>query len=150
MEEIEETSSEFEGEEGAENFRVEPRTENAKQIDGPAMVVTLPAATAPPTSAAVPGMKVSKKRGRPRKAGHGGVALSPMPISASIPLNGEFSAWERGKGASVDTVMKKHKVKHEGPGTNFELQSACRRFQYAKLVHPVIEKKNIRTCKLLL
>ncbi|XP_056160201.1 AT-hook motif nuclear-localized protein 3 isoform X2 [Syzygium oleosum] len=119
MEEKEETSSEFEGEEGAESFRVEPRTENAKQIDGPAMVVTLPAATALPTSAAVPGMKVSKKRGRPRKAGRGGVALSPMPISASIPLNGEFSAWERGKGASVDTVMKKHKVKHESPGKGF-------------------------------
>ncbi|KAL3714046.1 hypothetical protein ACJRO7_006054 [Eucalyptus globulus] len=116
MEEREETSSEFEGEEGAECFRIEPRTENANQIDGPAMVVDLPAVTVPPTSVAVPVMKVLKKRGRPRKSGHDGVALSPMPISASIPLSGEFSAWEKGKGTSVDMMMKKHKVKYESPG----------------------------------
>ncbi|XP_030530503.1 AT-hook motif nuclear-localized protein 6-like [Rhodamnia argentea] len=115
MEEREETSSEFEGEEGAESFRIEPRTGNANQIDGPAMLVNLPAATAPPTSIAVPGMKVSKKRGRPRKHGHDGVALSPMPISASIPLNDGVPAWERGKGTSVDAILKKHKVEYESP-----------------------------------
>lgn len=60
------------------------------------------------------GNELKKKRGRPRKyAADGPVALSPMPISSSIPLTG----LKRSRGRSVDTFINSHKVHHhEGPG----------------------------------
>ncbi|BBG98253.1 AT hook motif DNA-binding family protein, partial [Prunus dulcis] len=70
------------------------------------------AATASPMSLALTGTEVKKKRGRPRKYGPDKTvssALSPMPISSSIPLTGEFSAWKRGRGRPVDSVKKSHK-----------------------------------------
>jgi predicted DNA-binding protein with PD1-like motif len=53
-----------------------------------------------------------KKRGRPRKYGPDGkplLPLSPMPISASIPLAGEFTGWKNGGGRPVDSFKKKKK-----------------------------------------
>lgn len=48
------------------------------------------------------GVEVKKKRGRPRKTESGSKpALSPMPISASIPLTGDFSGWKSGGGGGV-------------------------------------------------
>ncbi|KAJ8771386.1 hypothetical protein K2173_026563 [Erythroxylum novogranatense] len=62
---------------------------------------------------------VKKKRGRPRKYKPDGslaTALSPMPISSSIPLSGEFSAWKRGRGRPVDLVKKQRSFDYESPG----------------------------------
>ena len=56
-----------------------------------------------------------KKRGRPRKYGPDGkVALSPMPISASIPLTGDFSAWKRGRGKPLESIKKSFKFYEAG------------------------------------
>lgn len=62
-----------------------------------------------------------KKRGRPRKYGPDGkprMALSPMPISASIPLTGgDYSGWKNGSGGRpVDSFKKKHKLEFGSPG----------------------------------
>lgn len=60
-----------------------------------------------------------KKRGRPRKYGPDGTVaptLSPMPISSSIPLTGEFPGWKRGRGRSVESIKKSRKFDYEIPG----------------------------------
>lgn len=65
------------------------------------------------------GAEMKKKRGRPRKYGPDGtitMALSPMPISSSIPLTGEYSAWKRGRGKPLDSIKKSYKLEHENPG----------------------------------
>lgn len=92
-------------------YRIAPRTEIPLQSVGPTMAA---AATAPPMSSALTGTEsMKKKRGRPRKYGTDKTspasALSPMPISSSVPLTGEFSAWKRGRGRPVDSVKKSHK-----------------------------------------
>ncbi|XP_059629458.1 AT-hook motif nuclear-localized protein 1-like [Cornus florida] len=102
------------GEEAAESYRVVARSETTGQFGGSAVAAT-PVSVAVP----VPGTEVKKKRGRPRKYGPDGkptMALSPMPISASIPLTGDFSAWNHGRGRSVDSFKKKHKLDFERPG----------------------------------
>lgn len=118
------------GEEAPDGFRVAPRTENPTQLAGTPTIVA-----ASPVSVAVPSTEGKKKRGRPRKYGPDGakagagagavagakaasLALSPMPISSSIPLTGEFSAWKRGRGRPVDSVKKSHKSEYESPGKN--------------------------------
>ena len=75
------------------------------------------------TPAPAPATDGKKKRGRPRKYGPDGKvaaaagALSPMPISASIPLTGEFSAWKRGRGRPVESIKKSsYKYEFESPG----------------------------------
>ncbi|GJY21239.1 AT-hook motif nuclear-localized protein 6-like protein [Tanacetum coccineum] len=58
--------------------------------------------TAPP-----PGFK--KKRGRPRKSDlerNPRVTLSPMPISASIPISGDYTGWKEGSGKLISSVRK--------------------------------------------
>ncbi|PWA47227.1 PPC domain-containing protein [Artemisia annua] len=53
-----------------------------------------------------------KKMGRPRKYGPDGkplAALSPMPISASIPVSGDYSGWKHTQGKSVSSTKKKQK-----------------------------------------
>ena len=53
-----------------------------------------------------------KKMGRPRKYGPDGkpsAALSPMPISASIPVSGDYSGWKHSQGKSVSSIRKKQK-----------------------------------------
>ncbi|XP_050225647.1 AT-hook motif nuclear-localized protein 7-like [Mercurialis annua] len=64
-----------------------------------------------------------KKRGRPRKYAQDGAlvpALSPMPISSSIPLAGDFSSssssWKRGRGRPLESVKKQHKFEYENTG----------------------------------
>lgn len=125
-------------EEAPESYRVAPRSENSAQFSGPGPTMAAPApapapapaqtASPPPvTAAAAPtGTDVmKKKRGRPRKYGPDGtvaLALSPMPISSSIPLTGEFSTWKRGRGrGAVDSVSKKSNKYEvfESPGTYF-------------------------------
>ncbi|XP_021286634.1 AT-hook motif nuclear-localized protein 6 [Herrania umbratica] len=109
------------GDEAPEGYHVAPRTENPTPHAGPTMQAT----AAPPASVAAPpgpstGSEMKKKRGRPRKYGPDGslaMTLSPMPISSSIPLGGEFSPWKRGRGRPVDAVKKSHKYEFESsPG----------------------------------
>ncbi|XP_041007444.1 AT-hook motif nuclear-localized protein 6-like isoform X2 [Juglans microcarpa x Juglans regia] len=98
-----------------ESYRIGPGTENPTQLGGPTMAVT----AASPVSVATPGTRMKKKRGRPRKYGPDGAvsqALSPMPISSSIPLTGEFSAWKRGRGRPIESVKKSHKHEYQSSG----------------------------------
>lgn len=93
-----------------ESHHVAPRSENYGQFDGP----IVPAMTTPSTDV------VKKKRGRPRKYGPDGkvaLALSPMPISSSIPLTGDFSAWKRGRGRPIESIKKSYKYEFESPGS---------------------------------
>ncbi|KAI3748997.1 hypothetical protein L6452_12493 [Arctium lappa] len=60
-----------------------------------------------------------KKKGRPRKYGADGkpaVALSPMPISASIPIAGDYSGWKPSQGKSISSIKKKQKLDFGSPG----------------------------------
>ncbi|KAL2558517.1 AT-hook motif nuclear-localized protein 6-like [Forsythia ovata] len=104
------------GDEAIQNYRVEPGVENSVQFSGSA---TAPR-PAPPVNTVVPPAQteVKKKRGRPRKYAADGsvVALSPMPISASIPFTGDFSAWKPGAIRPVDHLKKKRKLEIESPG----------------------------------
>lgn len=114
------------GDEAPDSFRVAPRVENSTPFAGPTTISTAatesPVTTTavPPVSCSATGTEVKKKRGRPRKYGPDGkvtMALSPMPISASIPLTGEYSAWKRGRGRPLDSSIKKsHKFEYETPG----------------------------------
>ncbi|KAL2248594.1 UNVERIFIED_CONTAM: AT-hook motif nuclear-localized protein 6 [Sesamum indicum] len=105
------------GDEAPQSFRVEPRVVNPDLSQAGSAVPPSPAV---PVSAAAPAAatEVKKKRGRPRKYAADGsiVALSPMPISASIPLAGDYSAWKHSSGRSFDSSKKKHKLDFESPG----------------------------------
>ncbi|CAL0303543.1 unnamed protein product [Lupinus luteus] len=109
------------GNEATDSFHVAPRTENVVQFPGTA--VELPD-VALVSTVVTPGTAGKKKRGRPRKYGPDGkvaaaaMALSPMPISASIPWTGQFSAWKRGRGKSVESMKKSnfYEVENAGPG----------------------------------
>lgn len=87
----------------------------------PAAVTSLSSVPPPPSAAGVSagpgtGSDGKKKRGRPRKYTPDGklaMALSPMPISSSIPLTGEYSAWKRGRGKPVVDTVKKSSYKYE-------------------------------------
>ncbi|KAI3758914.1 hypothetical protein L6452_06487 [Arctium lappa] len=60
-----------------------------------------------------------KKRGRPRKYGPDGkptVTLSPMPISASIPLAGDFPDWKQSQVKPLTSIKRKHKLEFCTPG----------------------------------
>lgn len=60
-----------------------------------------------------------KKRGRPRKYGPDGkptVTLSPMPISASIPLAGDFPGWKQSQGKPLASIKRKQKLEFCSPG----------------------------------
>ncbi|KAE8736473.1 65-kDa microtubule-associated protein 3-like [Hibiscus syriacus] len=96
----------MEGDEGPRGYNVAPLRENPTPYVGPTV--------SPP-----PASEMKKKRGRPRKHAPGGslaITLSPMPISSSVPLAGEFPAWKQGRGRPVDSVKKSHK---------FELESSA-------------------------
>ncbi|KAL3524190.1 hypothetical protein ACH5RR_017024 [Cinchona calisaya] len=100
--------------EASESFRVEPNVENPSNFSGSAVTTT----EATTTSVAAPATEVKKKRGRPKKYGPDGsvtMALSPMPISASIPLTGDFSAWKQSRGRPIDSYKKKHKLDFGSP-----------------------------------
>lgn len=100
-----------------ESYRIGPGTENPNQFgEGSTMAATV----ASPVSVATPGTGMKKKRGRPRKYGPDGAVspalLSPMPISSSIPLTGEFSALKRGRGRPIESVKKSHKYEYRSSG----------------------------------
>lgn len=100
--------------EAPEGYRTDPKTEIPTQLGGgPTM------AAAATGTAVSPGTGMKKKRGRPRKYGADGtvtLALSPMPISSSIPLTGQFSAWKRGRGRPTESIKKSHKYEYESSG----------------------------------
>ncbi|KAL1558889.1 AT-hook motif nuclear-localized protein 1-like [Salvia divinorum] len=98
------------GDEAHQSYRVEPRVENSSNFVG--------SATPPPTAAASTG-DGKKKRGRPRKYAADGsiVALSPMPISASIPLTGDYPAWKQSGGQPADSFKKKQKLDFANAGS---------------------------------
>ncbi|CAI0403520.1 unnamed protein product [Linum tenue] len=125
------------GDEAPESYRVAPRAEISNPNPNSASINPNPVQnnstqfSSPPPPASSPpgsgGTLVKKKRGRPRKYGPDGSlnpTLSPMPISASIPLTGgDFSSpstsWKRGRGRAIDSVKKQkqqHRTEHESPG----------------------------------
>ncbi|XP_023753318.1 AT-hook motif nuclear-localized protein 6 [Lactuca sativa] len=60
-----------------------------------------------------------KKRGRPRKYGPDGkpkVTLSPMPISSSIPLSGDFPGWKQKQEKPITSIKRKQKLEFRPPG----------------------------------
>ncbi|XP_074291416.1 AT-hook motif nuclear-localized protein 7-like [Silene latifolia] len=62
---------------------------------------------------------VKKKMGRPRKYAPDGspsTALSPMPISASIPLTGDLSGWKQPRARGFQALKKPPKVEFENLG----------------------------------
>uniref|UniRef100_A0A0V0HT12 AT-hook motif nuclear-localized protein n=1 Tax=Solanum chacoense TaxID=4108 RepID=A0A0V0HT12_SOLCH len=99
----------------SENYRMTPSNENVNGFNG-AMAAVIPATS---MSVAAPSTEGKKKRGRPKKYRPDGslnTALSPMPISASIPLAGDFSAWKNSGSRPVDSFKKKNKFEVETPG----------------------------------
>ncbi|KAL4326429.1 hypothetical protein GQ457_11G001000 [Hibiscus cannabinus] len=97
------------GAEAPSVYHMAPRTENADQIAG-----GLTAVDVPPVSVGLTGSMEKKKRGRPRKYGPDGTmarALSPMPISSSVPpVAGEFSSGgKQGRGRGSGYQIKHHK-----------------------------------------
>ncbi|CAI9767625.1 unnamed protein product [Fraxinus pennsylvanica] len=106
--------------EAPQGFRIEPRVENPNLDTGSAAGPTPEAQAIVPVHVPAPALAtdMKKKKGRPRKYAPDGsaLALSPMPISASIPLTGDFSAWKHSTGRPVDSYKKKHKLDFERPG----------------------------------
>ncbi|XP_010550568.1 PREDICTED: AT-hook motif nuclear-localized protein 6 [Tarenaya hassleriana] len=132
------------GDEAPDSYRLAPRTEyqqnpSPSPLPGPTAATAAPpppssAVSHPPVTSTTPPSGVvgtgsdptKKKRGRPRKYAPDGTlnprasstrpALSPMPISSSISLSGDYSNWKRGKARPVDLVKKSHKFDYESPG----------------------------------
>ncbi|KAL3645236.1 hypothetical protein CASFOL_010416 [Castilleja foliolosa] len=107
------------GDEAPQSYRLEPRVENPGAQFVRSAAPPVAAEEAAPNAAALPSTEGKKKRGRPRKyAGDSSaVALSPMPISASIPFAGDYpSAWKPNAALPVDSFKKKHKLEFENPG----------------------------------
>ncbi|KAL7001638.1 hypothetical protein U1Q18_002790 [Sarracenia purpurea var. burkii] len=104
------------GADAPECYRVATRGENPGQLRGSTPEMEVTAAT--PVSVAAPSTEGKKKRGRPRKYERDGsvLPLSPMPISASIPFTGDFSAWKQGRERPTDSFKKKHKLDFERLG----------------------------------
>lgn len=102
-----------------ENYQMAARVENTIQFGGSSPQTVAPVTSSSAAIVAVGSSEGKKKRGRPRKYGPDGkitMALSPMPISASIPLSGDFSGWNNGRGRPVDSFKKKHKLESHNPG----------------------------------
>lgn len=110
------------GDEASQGFRIEPRVENPSLDTGSAAGPTPETQAIVPVHVPAPALAtdMKKKRGRPRKYAPDGsaLALSPMPISASIPLTGDFSAWKHSTSRPVDSYKKKHKLDFECPGND--------------------------------
>lgn len=102
------------GDEAPESYRVESRVENSNPSGGSTALIM----AAAPVIAAAPSTEGKKKRGRPRKYAADGaiVALSPMPISASIPFTGDYSTWKQGSERRANSSKKKHKLQVSSPG----------------------------------
>lgn len=102
------------GAEAPSDYEMVARTEN------PTLIAGSPAVDASPVSVGFTGTVGKKKRGRPRKYqpdGMGTMTLSPMPISSSAPLSGNFSSGKRGRGRPVGSESKqKQKVGLDNSG----------------------------------
>ncbi|KAL2920528.1 AT-hook motif nuclear-localized protein 1 [Bienertia sinuspersici] len=100
-----------------QGFCVAARAENPiSQTGTPTMASAAPAVS---MAGVTTSSDMRKKRGRPRKYGGDGAAsaaLSPMPISASIPLSGDFSGWKQPRARPFQTVKKQQKVGFESLG----------------------------------
>nr|XP_043616889.1 AT-hook motif nuclear-localized protein 6-like isoform X2 [Erigeron canadensis] len=73
-----------------------------------------------------------KKRGRPRKYGTDGkptATLSPMPISASIPITRDYSSWKHSQGNNklLSEIKRKQKLEFSSPGEQTSY-SVCMNF----------------------
>ncbi|KAM3309141.1 AT-hook motif nuclear-localized protein 6 [Capsicum chacoense] len=100
------------GNETSENYTIAPSNETTNG----ATTAVLPAMQ---MSVAATSTEVKKKRGRPKKYRPDGslnTALSPMPISASIPLSGDFSGWKNSGSHPVESFQKKQKFNLAIPG----------------------------------
>lgn len=90
------------------DYHVAPRSENPSQTpgSGPSPASGQPVGAGP----AVAGLRVQKKRGRPRKYSPDGsvpAALSPRPISSAAPPRViDFSAQKRGKVKTAGSLSK--------------------------------------------
>ena len=119
--------------EAPESFRVEPitlelvvvhRNDTPNQISGSESAAHIPVQAvslipAIPSRLAGAGSEGKKKRGRPRKFGLYGsniITLSPTPISASIPLTGDYSAFNCSTIRPMEPLKKKHKLEFENHG----------------------------------
>ncbi|GAA0184554.1 hypothetical protein LIER_31842 [Lithospermum erythrorhizon] len=114
--------------EALESYRVEPRNEAHNQTSGSEQGALPPVLTesvmpATPISVAGVGSEVKKKRGRPKKYGLYGLnagTLSPTPISASIPLSGDYSGFQHNTTLPMEPPKKKKKLEYENPGDQLE------------------------------
>ncbi|KAF7813306.1 AT-hook motif nuclear-localized protein 6-like [Senna tora] len=112
------------------SYHVASTNDNSGQFAAAAPAPVSAAANPTATASATPGTEFKKKRGRPRKYGPDGsmaLALSPMPISSSIPLTGDFSGWKRGRGRPTESIKKSYKFDYEsppGPGFGFTVAFA--------------------------
>ncbi|KAI9182030.1 hypothetical protein LWI28_021341 [Acer negundo] len=99
------------GAEAPSAYHVAPRAENPNQTAGGS-----PAVTVTPVTVGLTGATEKKKRGRPRKYGPDGtpVALSPMPISSSVPHSGDFSSGKRARGRVSSGFESKQPLKRMG------------------------------------
>ncbi|KAI4356810.1 hypothetical protein L6164_000798 [Bauhinia variegata] len=99
------------GAEAPSAYHVAPRSETPTQSHVPeAAAAGVAAVGASPVSVGIDGSSVKKKRGRPRKYGPDGsvtMALSPLPISSSVPPSNDFSSGKRGKTKGME--YKQHK-----------------------------------------
>ncbi|CAI0547193.1 unnamed protein product [Linum tenue] len=111
------------GDDAPESYRLAPRAEIPNPNPNSAPINSNPVPNNSTHFGSPPPPK--KKRGRPRKYGPDGSlnpTLSPMPISASIPLTGGLSSsssWKRGRGRRIGSVKKQqqqHRTEYESPG----------------------------------
>ncbi|RAL51378.1 hypothetical protein DM860_010880 [Cuscuta australis] len=104
---------------GDEGYQmVGPRSENhgSQLMTGSTPTPSSSAAAVAPPPPQAEMMMMKKKKGRPRKDATLSMALSPMPISASIPLSGDYSAWKQSTNRPTGYSKKKHKLEFENPG----------------------------------
>ncbi|KAK4358246.1 hypothetical protein RND71_023856 [Anisodus tanguticus] len=103
------------GDGSSENYRMAPSVNETTNGFTGAMAAVIPAM---PMSVAAPSSEVKKKRGRPKKYRPDGslnTALSPMPISASIPLSEDFSGWKNSGSRPVESFKKRQKFEIASP-----------------------------------
>ncbi|KAI4354898.1 hypothetical protein L6164_003722 [Bauhinia variegata] len=99
------------GAEAPSAYHVAPRSEAPAQSHVPEAAAAVPSVGASPVSVGMEGgTAVKKKRGRPRKYGPDGsvtMALSPLPISSSVPPSNDFSSGKRGKAKGMEYKLQK-------------------------------------------
>ncbi|XP_057455337.1 AT-hook motif nuclear-localized protein 1-like [Lotus japonicus] len=99
------------GAEAPSAYHVAPRSEapNQVHVPAPASAGTAAAIVGSPVSVGLD-VTIKKKRGRPRKYGPDGpvsMALSPLPISSSVPPSNDYSSGKRGKPRGMEYKQSK-------------------------------------------